>query len=129
VGTPFRALGREAGRGLDCVGIVLEAAGRSGLHPIGDALDYGLLPRKGELTRRLRDNARLIEIDLGEFGDGDILALWMRDPEEATHLAVATGPDIVHARLEFGAVCLDPLRPRWIRRLHSAWRIGEAWLA
>lgn len=91
VGTPFAHQGRQRGRGVDCVGLVLCVAEDLGLKdkagiPLkrADYYDYGPLPAE----RFVHDQAvrRLIAKPLDSLADGDVVT--MRVPHLPTHAAI-----------------------------------------
>lgn len=116
VGTPFRPQGRGT-EGLDCVGLVLAAAGAAGIrveapddYVLGgdhSALAAGSLPAAG--CRRL-----------AEALPGDVLLL--RAAGGRRHLGIAAGATWVHADLRLHRVVETPAPTVGV----EAWRLPEA---
>lgn len=110
VGCPFRLHGRDAARGLDCVGLVacaLEAVGRPVLAPDGYSLRRQAI---GGLAAAARA-AGLVEID-GPLAPGDVLLV--RPGPGQFHLVIAlAGGAFVHAHAGLGRVVRTPGPPAW----------------
>lgn len=104
VGTRFRAQGRGAGEGLDCVGLVAAALGRSGVRR-----DYAL---RGGCADELATELRRAGLHpAAEPAPGDLLV--MRPGPGQLHLGVWTGAGLVHADAGLRRVVERPGRPPW----------------
>ncbi len=109
IGTPFQAQGRLPSVGLDCVGVVCEAARIAGaiLHI---PADYSLSGPRG----------RDLETPLAFYGctrrtadalAGDIVV--MQGVQARQHLGVWTGAEIIHAHMALRCVVKAPVHPDW----------------
>lgn len=130
--TKFAHLGRQQGRGVDCVGLVLVVAERLGLSdrtgkPFrgDDYPTYSFTPVPGQVL--VECDARLNRKSMRELKAGDVVC--MRFPLEATHTAIITNmPDgnlgIIHAynggKFEVTEHILDV---PWKRRIAAAFTI------
>jgi len=121
LGTPFRHQGRQPGRGLDCVGLVVCAARHCGLREY-DLTNYARLPR-GDALRGHVQAAGLEEVDLRQALPGDVLL--MRFIREAQHLALVTDRGILHAHQQVGRVVEHRLDDGWRRRVVGVYRFAE----
>lgn len=123
-GVPFRHHGRTRG-GLDCVGLVLLAAGAAGI-AIDDPGRYARFSRGHDLSEWLR--ARFDRADA--MRDGDILMF----SSQATHLPCHVGlratrhalPSVIHAHAARGFVQEERLGWDLVRELRGAWRVRGA---
>lgn len=119
VGTRFRAQGRDPEIGLDCLGVVLAAAGRATAG--GVPRDYSL--RACGMADRAE--AGLVAAGAARVSDpampGDIL-LFEPAPGQA-HFGVCTDAGLVQAHLGLGRVVEGPADPTWT--VHSIWRLDE----
>lgn len=107
VGARFRAQGRSAATGFDCVGVVLHACslpaywGRANYRLRGD--------HANELRAVLARQFHELGGNSAEAGD----ALLMRVAPEQVHLAVWCGQSFVHADAAIGRVVETPGPPSW----------------
>ena len=114
VGVRFRPQGRDAERGLDCVGLVAMALGRG---PASD--DYAL--RGGGLAR-VEQGLRTAGLVLASDAlPGDVLV--MRSGPEQLHLGVWTGAGLVHADARLRRVAERPGAPAW--PVLGIWRLED----
>lgn len=113
VGAPFRLHGRDVRAGLDCVGLVAFALGRTDA-PTGYAM------RGGEAARFavMLDAAGLDRVKLPDTGD---VMLAEAGPGQF-HLAVLTGRGFVHADAGLRRVVEVPGEPDW--PIVGIWRKG-----
>ena len=109
IGTPFQLQGRLVGVGLDCVGVVCEAA-RAARISLDVPADYSVTGPQG----------RDLESPLALFGfrrrtgmalPADVVV--MQGPGGRQHLGVWTGLAIVHAHMGLRQVISAPLHPDW----------------
>lgn len=111
VGTRFRPQGRDAGHGLDCIGLVVAALAAEGVRR-----DYPL--RSGDLPTLERE----LEASGLERGDawqaGDVLV--MRPAPAQLHLGIWTGSSLVHADAALRRVVERPGAPPWT--VMGCWR-------
>lgn len=116
LGVPFRHQGRSR-RGIDCVGLPIVVGQSLGLlDQQFDAATYGRLP-SGELVERVKAHCR----PLTAATPGALLVIaWTK---VAAHVAICTGPTIIHAYEAVGRVVEHSYRGRWIRMTHSAWAL------
>lgn len=114
LGVPFRHQGRD-GAGIDCVGLPIVVGQALGL--LGERFDvgaYGRLPT-GELVERVREHCRPIT----SAAPGCLVVIaWTRI---AAHVAICTGPTLIHAYESVGRVVEHGYRGRWLRMTHSVW--------
>lgn len=119
VGTRFRPQGRVPGLGLDCVGVVLVAAGAAGLGDVGGQA-YALA---GEHEAALQQalvaaGCRAVAVPMA----GDILVF--APVPNRRHLGVMTPAGMVHAHAGLGRVVEGPVDPAW--PMIGAWRLPGA---
>lgn len=105
VGVRFRAQGRSAATGLDCIGLVAEALGLSS-PPADYRLRAGSAPEleSGLAAAGLR-RART------DAAEGDVLV--MQPAPHQLHLGIWTGGGIVHADARLRRVVERPGEPPW----------------
>lgn len=111
VGSRFRAQGRQAGAGLDCVGVAAVAVAAAGARS-----DYRL--RGGSLEELEAELARAGMVRGETIAAGDVLV--MRSGPEQLHLGVWTGEGLVHADAGLRRVVERPGPPPW--PVLGAWR-------
>lgn len=111
VGARFRLHGRAPESGLDCVGLVAAALGRSDA-PSGYALRGG----SAEGFVAMLDAAGLEAVERAEAGDVLLIEAGARQ----FHLGVWTGAGLVHADAGLRRVVETPGWPRW--RVVGIWR-------
>ena len=105
VGCPFRPQGRDAGSGLDCVGLVAEVFG---IPPEVLARDYRL---RGDHEERLQAELRRYFRPVVATSTGDVLLFEVADDQ--LHLAVKTRGGFVHADAGLRRVVETPGEPPW----------------
>lgn len=121
VGVPFRPQGRSVSGGLDCVGVVIAAAGAAGI-PLHARADYALRGQGPETVARELAAAGCVRLAGAVPAPGDLL-LTGPAPLQA-HLAIWTADGCVEADVRLRRVVERPVEGRaW----HSLWRlpIGE----
>lgn len=118
VGTPFHAQGRQAGVGVDCVGVVVVVARMCGL-TVEDRAAYPMNPN-GEMPGEL--DARLTRV-YGEPQEGDVLMMQMKGMTSPHHVAIAlSGNRIVHAHNRAGK-CVEQTYTRfWQSAVRAVYR-------
>lgn len=104
LGTRFRLHGRDAGEGLDCVGLAAAAFGMEGV-PSGYPL------RGGDPARIMATIGAWLSVATEPRSAGDLL-LMAAGPGQL-HLGVWTGDALVHADLGLGRVVERPGAPPW----------------
>jgi hypothetical protein len=114
VGVRFRAQGRSAATGLDCVGVVASALGVKRARS-----DYAL--RDGDLGRLSceLEGAGLVPVEGRRTGD----VLVMRAGPEQLHLGIVTEAGLVHADAGLRRVVERPGAPDW--PVLGRWRLVE----
>lgn len=117
IGTPFMHQGRILGRALDCAGVAVHAARRTG-HEVDEPAAYGRLPNNAMLEYWLERQPFLERV--ADLKPGDLLL--MRFTGEPQHLAVYAGPTIIHAYQAVGRVVEHDLDAKWRRRIVQAYR-------
>lgn len=120
VGVPFRHQGRSRD-GVDCVGLPIVIGAALGVFPPSvlatDMTNYGRLPT-GEIIERLREY-RCAQLEAPRPAALIVIA-WQR---LAAHIAVCTGPTMIHAYESVGRVVEHGYRGRWLRLTHSVWAL------
>jgi cell wall-associated NlpC family hydrolase len=112
VGVPFRPQGRDAQRGLDCIGLAGFAFG------VETPRDYRLRGGDaGEVEGRIAALG-LARIDAQAAREGDLLLLQAAPTQ--LHFAVMTADGFVHADARLRRVVETPGPPGW--PIISAWR-------
>jgi len=118
VGTPFRLHGREAGVGLDCVGVIEAAFARAGRR-VRLANGYPLRNRTTPSAWTALASLGLEPVD-GALVPGDVLMI--RPSACQLHLAIATcAARVVHAHAGLRRVVHGGLPSEWPRLHH--WRL------
>lgn len=116
-GTPFHHAGRLPGVGLDCIGVIVCAAATCGLlHADEEA--YPLRPN-GQL--RLSLDAQLVSVPDAAAGD----VLLMSFSGEPHHVALFTGPTIIHAYITVKRCIEQPMAELWHKRTRGVYRFRE----
>ena len=120
--TPYRHQASVKGVGCDCLGLV-RGVWRDLVGDEPEAVPpYTPNWAEAGVADPLIDAARrhLVELPVGEAGEGDVLLFRMALGSPAKHCAILTGPDrLIHAY--WGkAVCETRLVPWWRRRIAAA---------
>ena len=121
LGTPFRHQGRQPGRGLDCVGLIVCAARECGLADY-DVTGYARLPQGDSMKEHLLA-AGLLPRDMPSARPGDVLL--MRFTREAQHLALMTERGVLHSYQQVGRVVEHRLDDAWRGRIVGAYAFPE----
>lgn len=134
-GTPYRHQASVKGAGCDCIGLI-RGVWRAMVGPEPERLpaysrDFGATAGLEPLLAVAR--RRLIAIDPGDAGPGDVLVFRMQRHVPAKHAAILTaagssgaaGARMIHAREGTGVVEVS-LDPWWARRIVAAFRFPEA---
>ncbi|MDQ5898212.1 MAG: hypothetical protein QG612_2298, partial [Pseudomonadota bacterium] len=77
IGTPFRHQGREAGRGLDCAGLLVHVAREIGAEP-RDRGGYARMPTGGQIEEALQEHVDagvLVRVPMTEMQAGDLILM------------------------------------------------------
>jgi cell wall-associated NlpC family hydrolase len=114
VGAPFRAQGRTAERGLDCVGLVAAALGATDVRG-----DYALRGGSLEQLERELERAGLVPVCAPAVGD---VAVMQAGPAQL-HLGVLTAGGLVHADAGLRRVVERPGPAPW--PVLQLWRLRE----
>lgn len=116
VGVPFRHQGRDRS-GIDCVGLPIVICKDLGVLPAEfDVANYGRLPT-GQIIELLQRQCK----KLSEPVPGSLVVIaW---DKLAAHVAICTGPTIVHSYQSVGRVIEHGYRGRWLRVTHSIWAL------
>lgn len=117
VGSPFHHGGRLPGVGLDCIGVIVCAASACGLLHC-DVEAYPLRPN-GQLRMSL--DAQLVGVPSALAGD----VLLMSFSEEPHHVALFTGPTIIHAYITVKRCVEQPMAELWEKRVRGVYRFRE----
>jgi cell wall-associated NlpC family hydrolase len=116
IGVPFRHQGRSR-VGVDCVGLPIVVGQALGLLPATfEVANYGRLPTPELIARLARYCTPLAAAVPGCL----ITIAWTK---VAAHVAVCTGPTLIHAYESVGRVVEHGYRGRWVRMTHSAWAL------
>lgn len=117
VGTPFRPQGRDAGTGLDCVGLALTVFG---IPAAAVRRDYTL---RGDHRREL--DAQLLRffrrVSNISVRPGDLLM--SQCATDQLHLSVCAGDSFVHADARLRRVVETPGKPSWTCVGTYRWRL------
>ena len=123
VGTPYHHQGRKAGVGLDCIGVPILAARAAGLD-VHDFAAYGPMPVPEVLLDEIAKDCDKVEPS--DMRTGDILC-FKSGFTHPSHFGVLLGdmPErkFVHAYNKLDRVNVQILDDRWLRLLHSVWRV------
>jgi murein DD-endopeptidase / murein LD-carboxypeptidase len=112
VGVPFRLHGRDAGVGVDCVGLIALAFDQLDNAPRDYALRNSLLP---QWEAQLALHARRC---VAPPHKSDVLV--MRVAPAQLHLGIWSGASLIHADARIGRVVETPGAPPW--PIQSVWR-------
>lgn len=125
LGTPFVHQGRQAGVGMDCIGMIIEI--NKGRGEPYDRTNYGRLPHRYELETAL--NRLFIRVDRSPALADVLLFEW---PSGRQHVGIATDIGFIHSYgsgrrfgRRAGAVAEHPLGATWRRLLKAVyeWRV------
>ncbi|KAB7649028.1 peptidoglycan endopeptidase [Polymorphobacter fuscus] len=114
VGTRFRPQGRVAGRGLDCVGVVLIAAAAAGIAVTAPAYRLG-----GDLPDVAALLARHGCCPVKPSLPGDVMLF--APASRQRHFGIVTPAGMVQAHAGIGRVVEGPMDPAWT--VIGAWRL------
>ena len=118
VDVPFQHQGRSR-YGVDCIGLVICVFEEFGGFSRVPRPAYPRQVQDAELLRELE--SRCTRTDREEPG-GLVLIRWPM-MEHPTHVAICTGPNIVHAYKRVRRVCEVGYRGQWPRWSHSFYRL------
>jgi cell wall-associated NlpC family hydrolase len=119
VGTRFHANARLPGVGLDCIGVIVCAALAAGLKP-RDQDAYPMRPN-GQLRAQLE--AQLLRVTTAR--PGDVLLMRWRGDVEPHHLALYTGPTLIHAYATVRRCVEQPMVQAWWDCVAGVYRFAE----
>lgn len=108
VGTRFRPQGRQAGLGLDCVGVALLAAAGAGVQ-VATVPAYALSGQHGELLADTMTALGCRRVQNAQPGD----LIEYRLATGHRHLAVQSERGIIHAHAGLGRVVEAPAPADW----------------
>lgn len=119
VGVPFLHQGRTR-NGVDCAGFVVALMRSAGQLPADfqDVCNYSRRP-SGELFALI---SRHCERAFTECPGLLVLIRWPRDTQPS-HVAVLTGPTLIHCYQRKRAVVEHSYRGSWKRDTHSLWKL------
>ncbi|MBP8788277.1 MAG: C40 family peptidase [Azonexus sp.] len=120
LGTPFVHQGRQAGKGMDCAGLMIHVARQLEVDH-SDAGGYARRP-SGGLLESMLDAQTGIHRVTGQPQAGDLIL--MRFLGAPQHLAVCAGDTIVHAYETVGKVCEHNFSPAWRSRVVRVYRFN-----
>lgn len=116
IGTPFHHQGRQKGRGIDCVGLLVCVMRECGLN-VEDQANYNGLIDAGLL--RLKLELHLIEITTYQVLSGDVYLLRIgRNPQ---HIGIVSDVGIIHTHQNAGRV-VETNMTGWEKRIVSAYK-------
>ena len=120
LGTPFHHQGRQPGKGIDCIGLIVCAARAAGI-AVRDHSNYGRRPDgKSQLAALLEHGAQPVK----EIAAGDVLLF--RYDNQPQHAALATGADsMIHSFAPAGKVVETIIGPYWHHRLCGIYRFNS----
>lgn len=120
VGVPFRHQGRSKEFGVDCAGLLEVLLNTAGILPedYSAPRTYGRRPN-GELRTIVERYCRRASRPIA---GAVVLVSWPHDIEPG-HVALCTGPNIIHAYARVGRVVENGYRGPWIRNTHSLWLV------
>ena len=124
IGTPFRHQGREAGRGLDCAGLLVHVAREIGADP-RDRGGYARMPTGGQIEEALQDHVDagvLVRVPLAEMQEGDLILMRFDSERASRHLGICAGATMVHSWAQVGKVCEHGITPEWRARIARVYR-------
>lgn len=119
VRTRFHHGGRLPGVGLDCIGVIVCAAQAAGLQP-RDVAAYPLRPN-GQLPRELAAQLRRVDTPL----PGDVLLMRWGEDTEPHHVALYTGPTLIHAYATVRRCVEQPMVQAWWDCVVGVYRFPE----
>ena len=122
LGVPFKHQGRTR-YGVDCVGFVEVLAKTCGLLPpdYDEPHDYGRRAGNGVIAALERHTAGRTK----RIVPGVLVAIaWPREPY-ASHVALCTGPTLIHAYARAGKVVEHGYRAPWPKLTHSFWKLAN----
>jgi cell wall-associated NlpC family hydrolase len=119
LGTPFRHQGRQAGRGLDCIGVAAYICDAAEI-PYIDKSGYSREPSHGLLESGLENQPGLVSVALADMAPGDLLL--MRFAGDPQHIAIHAGETIIHAFEKSGKVVEHGLTDYWRSRIVRVYR-------
>lgn len=119
VGVPFVHQGRSR-HGVDCAGFVVALMRSAGELPADfeDVSNYARRPNGELLTLISRYCSRTSQ----EYPGLLVLIRWPRDVQPS-HVALLTGPTLIHCYERRGAVVEHSYRGAWRRDTHSLWML------
>lgn len=124
MGTPFVHQARVPGVGLDCAGLLVHVLDSLGL-PHVDERGYPRRPYRGLIKSILDSQPSLQSIPKSDMAPGDVFLMWLTNTREPMHVAIFTGPTIVHAYSVMGRVVEQSMTLEWRKHISTVYRIVE----
>jgi cell wall-associated NlpC family hydrolase len=120
IGTRYKHQGRSK-HGVDCIGLVVVVCRslRIVTDKLYDPLGYARLPSNG----LLEDGVGRACTQLDGPRPGCVVLIRWKPHEAASHCAIFTGENIIHAYQKVGGVVEHGFRAGWPRRAHSFWAL------
>lgn len=122
LGTPFVHQGRLKGKGIDCIGLIVNVGKSLGLLD-HDNTSYGRYPDGKTLMSELRKY--LIEKDIEQLTAGDIAVYWFKNPQMPTHVGIVSDYGLIHTYADIGKVVEHRLTKAWQKRLYAVFSFPE----
>lgn len=119
LGVRFRHQGRSR-MGVDCAGLVVETLRECGCLPAEMPSNYGRFP-SGVMIETIRAHCRPLPAPAGRLA-AMALIRWPGH-KEASHVAICTGPTLIHAYQSCGQVVENGYRGPWVRDTDSLWML------
>jgi len=121
VGTPFGHQGREPGKRLDCLGLLVHALGDDAR--AYDRSDYVRRPDARRAIEVLEARATRLRCSIDDAPVGSVIVFCFGLRKIPRHFAIRTQTGMVHAEAGVGTVD-EPISHRWRRRYWGAfaWR-------
>lgn len=121
--TPWKHQGRLKHDGVDCIGLIYNAATEVGIKIAPGRLDYREYPDGKELIAELE--ARMVKVETSRFLVGDVVVFWFETENLPQHIGIITDIGVIHTNSDIGKVVEHRLSPYWIHRIHSMYRFRE----
>lgn len=119
IGVPFHHQGRNR-HGVDCAGLPIAILAENNTLPKGfqTPLRYSRLPTP-QLVRQLLRWC----VEIPEPIPGALLLIKWAKVSLPSHLAICTGPDLIHAYHSVKGVVKHSFQPPWTHRVVSSWKV------
>ncbi len=120
IGTPFAHRGRVLGRGVDCIGLVIEVFRRAVGAEVHDVLDYDIRPQAGLLETGL--DRYCVRVQQAEPGDIALFHIVTHPQHVAIISDLPHGLGMIHSYWPMGRVIEHDYAPQWQRRTVAIYR-------